>query len=1011
MAQDFASLFIKVDSRGVVTASKDLAGLEQAGKRVEAGVGGMARVTTSATESMKRDWAALAIKVTAAYMAINQAMVFIKQGAMALQAEESFYTVGKSMGYAVWEMNKYRDALKRVAAGTVDDSDAMQKAVKGMVLGFNPDQIVKMMEAARVAARYTGQDVKTAYEGIVDAISTGMTRSLKQYGLLTTQQISLVNKATAAGITDINFYTMAMANSEDRMASFGNMSVTAAENYQQFMVSISESKEWLGKELIASLQGVYDELRLIAAASMQIVAGYAYIRAVKKEAAADFMGINPGQSPIMDRRAGELKKEAADAWLWANTARDTAKGLFDDVFKINAELASSDAGAAAGAKDAAQAEEDRINAMLDGAKKEEAAIKSRMDAEAEWLTAKRAASSEIFKMEQEYIKVLELAAEKLKVKTDAEKVARLEEIERNRLREEWIRNEDLAARGFMPEEPAGITPAAAEETTKSLDDMGRAIQELGGLVADFNTGLGRTVYSLGNVITQIQMFNQGGGAASFLSMAGSAVSVIDSLVKMSMGSLSKPWEPIKFDRGTYGIATGNVKFVDAMLRDIDRTIKLSFGKDNLEQIQRGISLLGTEIDTMKIYASRMKENSTERINLEEKIWNLEDQRIQYQQKQLQIYQDDLRAAFGAEKQRLTDLYHAELIVMNERLSATQQIIADLTSGVEKLRAASEKMFPMTMAEAQTSLAVILGQARQGNFSGLKGIDQALNTATGISESSYATRVDYLRDFQKNARMISELEKLTSGQLTTEEKMVAAIEKQITDAEKNFNIEIGRMDAQLNALLGIDTSVMSVADAIKQLTDIIKTYPKGGTPGTPYIPDTTIPTGGLTYGTPSAPFVEPPRYTNPPVGDPYEEAEAVQDIIDQALALVNYGTLRGKTPSEMAAMGAYIQSTIPDEGTPEWDEWYRKRMGYASGGYHPGGIRVVGERGPELEFTGPSRIFSNQQSKALVDNTELIAEIKALRAEVEELKKSNSEINKTLKTVTRGGRAMQTEVFT
>ena len=35
-------------------------------------------------------------------------------------------------------------------------------------------------------------------------------------------------------------------------------------------------------------------------------------------------------------------------------------------------------------------------------------------------------------------------------------------------------------------------------------------------------------------------------------------------------------------------------------------------------------------------------------------------------------------------------------------------------------------------------------------------------------------------------------------------------------------------------------------------------------------------------------------------------------------------------------------------------------GYASGGYHSGGLRLVGERGPEIEFTGPSRIAGMQE---------------------------------------------------
>lgn len=46
----------------------------------------------------------------------------------------------------------------------------------------------------------------------------------------------------------------------------------------------------------------------------------------------------------------------------------------------------------------------------------------------------------------------------------------------------------------------------------------------------------------------------------------------------------------------------------------------------------------------------------------------------------------------------------------------------------------------------------------------------------------------------------------------------------------------------------------------------------------------------------------------------------------------------------------------------------KVPGFASGGDHAGGWRVVGEVGPELEYTPPSRIFNQQQAKGLV-NTE------------------------------------------
>ncbi|RVV99696.1 hypothetical protein EKE94_03165 [Mesobaculum littorinae] len=60
--------------------------------------------------------------------------------------------------------------------------------------------------------------------------------------------------------------------------------------------------------------------------------------------------------------------------------------------------------------------------------------------------------------------------------------------------------------------------------------------------------------------------------------------------------------------------------------------------------------------------------------------------------------------------------------------------------------------------------------------------------------------------------------------------------------------------------------------------------------------------------------------------------------------------------------------------------------YATGGLHPGGLRLVGERGPELEVTGPSRIHSAAETARMLGggNAELLAEVRALRRQVRDL---------------------------
>lgn len=60
-------------------------------------------------------------------------------------------------------------------------------------------------------------------------------------------------------------------------------------------------------------------------------------------------------------------------------------------------------------------------------------------------------------------------------------------------------------------------------------------------------------------------------------------------------------------------------------------------------------------------------------------------------------------------------------------------------------------------------------------------------------------------------------------------------------------------------------------------------------------------------------------------------------------------------------------------------------GYASGGYHEGGLAIAGELGPELINVGPSRIFSNNDTKKIFDTSEIVKELKKLRSENEEMK--------------------------
>jgi hypothetical protein len=85
--------------------------------------------------------------------------------------------------------------------------------------------------------------------------------------------------------------------------------------------------------------------------------------------------------------------------------------------------------------------------------------------------------------------------------------------------------------------------------------------------------------------------------------------------------------------------------------------------------------------------------------------------------------------------------------------------------------------------------------------------------------------------------------------------------------------------------------------------------------------------------------------------------------------------------------------------------------FASGGMHSGGIRLVGERGPELEATGPARYYSASQTQSMMGGG-VVDEIKGLREEVSMLRAearataiNTGRTQDLFKRVTRNGESM------
>jgi len=97
--------------------------------------------------------------------------------------------------------------------------------------------------------------------------------------------------------------------------------------------------------------------------------------------------------------------------------------------------------------------------------------------------------------------------------------------------------------------------------------------------------------------------------------------------------------------------------------------------------------------------------------------------------------------------------------------------------------------------------------------------------------------------------------------------------------------------------------------------------------------------------------------------------------DQARMAAAAFAVYGGNQGQMSIKNGQVYDTLRGQTVP----------GFAGGGEHQGGLRWVGENGPELEYTPPSRIFSNSDSRNIIDLTPLVEEMRALRAENKGLK--------------------------
>lgn len=372
----------------------------------------------------------------------------------------------------------------------------------------------------------------------------------------------------------------------------------------------------------------------------------------------------------------------------------------------------------------------------------------------------------------------------------------------------------------------------------------------------------------------------------------------------------------------------------------------------------------------------------------------------------------LRASIDAEKNRLRDSFANIVEGLRERLDAATQAARRSQSVFDMLEGALSGRFvssgiSSTFARREGALGFLSG----GNFEDEKRLEEALQVIGEPTEDLFGSFVDYARDFARTSYTIEEAKRIAEVQLTADEKQVLLLEEQIAKAQSDLEQQLDALDKQFeimvqqyNALLGIDTSVKSVTEAIGTLRGAIEALANAQAAAKAAL-NAGVGAGGGGAGAGVQAANEAGKKILDQLGQSgiseraSDGAKFQQVDIRGTQQLLDVARSLGVQTS--GRTGAEIQQAISNAGNlgVNMDNATRARQ-FAMGGYHTGGLRMVGERGPELEATGASRIFSHNQTRNMFRDPELKDAVRSLKEEVVGLRTEQRQIQMDISKYTK-----------
>jgi phage-related minor tail protein len=332
-------------------------------------------------------------------------------------------------------------------------------------------------------------------------------------------------------------------------------------------------------------------------------------------------------------------------------------------------------------------------------------------------------------------------------------------------------------------------------------------------------------------------------------------------------------------------------------------------------------------------------------------------------------------------------------VHTKSVTKLQSLSDSLHSTLDSLQTPDQKLADRALGQAQIRAALAIAKAG-GPLPEADSLKKALSAVTQDASSQFGSYTDYLRDLYQTQNDVASLAGITDSSLSVEEKSLEALNSQV----KQLDTMVSAAQAQLDVLKGASVTLLSIEQAFNgfslALAGAQKNPINAATAGITNVYQVTLgrtpDAAGMEYWTGKAAAGE-------------SLSNIVRDITGSMEAQVQaaYKELLGGRAADTAGLNYWLgtgQSIDAIRAQIMQSDEYEKLHnvpGFAAGGMFGGGLRIVGENGPELEATGPARIWSSNQTAALLaraaggggggESAALAAAVQRLTREVEGLR--------------------------